>query len=325
MRRRRRAAAAAEGLCSQLLRWVFVKLLGRVRRVGALHQSFREEQPVVFSVGIGKDISFDTSVVHNHTNARVFCFDPTLNATQFGILKGAAVVKGELDRKWRWVQLDGGRWVQWPVNTTSRLSFHPHGLGGTDRLVRFYHHIDPNITSLTATPGLPNYETAPQITAAMFGPPALRRRSKEAPAVARAQDGHRVRSRSAIHRLLEAPPAEACRWRARVVVVLGCREGGRRWFRRVISKRCCRRHAASMTKDEPHRQSQQLPPNRSAIHRLLARVQTVYLDTIGGAPGQPHSLSEEVRGAHVQQALDAEARDAAPASRVLTQSTPSSG
>jgi FkbM family methyltransferase len=70
----------------------------------------------VISIGISHDVTFDVSMVRRH-GARVFCFDPTINAAQFArAVRHTNASKAE----------------------RGRLRFWPFGLGHDDEVAEFY-------------------------------------------------------------------------------------------------------------------------------------------------------------------------------------------
>jgi hypothetical protein len=80
---------------------------------------------VIFSVGIGNDVTFDAAMVRQHA-ARVFCFDPTVSRQQFEQL-----INGKRGARQR-----GNP----PFSPEERalISFHSFGLGAKDDLIAMW-------------------------------------------------------------------------------------------------------------------------------------------------------------------------------------------
>ena len=94
--------------------------------------------PLVYSFGIGGDVSFDVSMVKQYNARAIFCYDPTITPAAFTNL-----TKGK----------------------DQHLSFEQIGLGATDSVIDFYRSKDPRIGSLVTTPGLKGYKPEPYLTA----------------------------------------------------------------------------------------------------------------------------------------------------------------
>lgn len=102
------------------------------------------KNPVVYSFGIGRDVSFDIEMVTKY-NAKVFCYDPTISVQSFDFL-----VK-DFSKK-------------------DRLKFTQFGLGRETGVINFYKSLNPKIASLVSTPGLQGYNTSPYMIAPVMDP-----------------------------------------------------------------------------------------------------------------------------------------------------------
>jgi len=89
------------------------------------------QEPVVYSIGIGCDVSFDIAMARNY-NAHARCLDPTVSAQRFDVCSRQA---GPLE-----------------ASVRNRLTFIQMGLGPTDGNIPFYKSFNPKIASLISTP-----------------------------------------------------------------------------------------------------------------------------------------------------------------------------
>lgn len=94
--------------------------------------------PLVYSFGIGGDISFDVAMVSDFHARAVFCYDPTIDEESFATLSNAK---------------------------DANLSFSQIGLGASNKVIHFYKSRNPKIGSMVSTPGLKGYHTDPFLTA----------------------------------------------------------------------------------------------------------------------------------------------------------------
>jgi len=95
--------------------------------------------PLVYSFGVGVDISFDLAMVHDF-NASVFCYDPTISNESFALLN---------------------------KEHNTNISFLQIGAGPSNEVIHFYKSNNPIIQSLVSTPGLKGYGANPHLTAAV--------------------------------------------------------------------------------------------------------------------------------------------------------------
>ena len=94
-------------------------------------------RPNIFSVGIGGDVSFDSAVVKRHTNAFVWCFDPSISRKRF-----ESLVRGH---------------ARLTPDELRRIAFYPFGLSHTDDVMPMFRSEDRRIGSLVSTPGVRGY------------------------------------------------------------------------------------------------------------------------------------------------------------------------
>jgi FkbM family methyltransferase len=99
--------------------------------------------PLVYSFGIGPDISFDVSMVQDFGAKSVFCYDPTVDKDHFAKL--VATYNSS--------------------NISDQLHFSQIGIGESNGIIKFFKSENPKIGSLVSTPGLKGYQTQPHITA----------------------------------------------------------------------------------------------------------------------------------------------------------------
>jgi len=97
--------------------------------------------PLVYSFGIGVDISFDVAMVNEFGARDVFCYDPTITKETF-----AEMSKGK----------------------ERNLSFYQLGAGISYDVIHFYKSTNPIIQSLVSTPGLSGYNKEPYLSAAVL-------------------------------------------------------------------------------------------------------------------------------------------------------------
>ncbi len=98
------------------------------------------DSPLVYSFGIGGDVSFDVSMVKDYGAKSVFCYDPTIDKDKF-----TKIVANS--------------------NCTDHLHFSQIGVGESNGTIQFFKSKSPKIGSLVSTPGLEGYETTPIMTA----------------------------------------------------------------------------------------------------------------------------------------------------------------
>lgn len=77
-----------------------------------------KENPIVYSFGVGEDISFDLELIRKY-NCSVYAFDPTPKAI---------------------------KWIQ-EQNQSSKFCFFPYGISYKDGIEKFYLPINPNYVS----------------------------------------------------------------------------------------------------------------------------------------------------------------------------------
>ena len=98
-------------------------------------------EPIVYSVGIGSDLSFDIAMIRQF-RATVYAFDPTMTRHQYA---NATV------------------FVNASAQELERLTFFPFGLGGTDDVVPFYRMAHRH-GMMSSRPGKP-FESTPYLQA----------------------------------------------------------------------------------------------------------------------------------------------------------------
>lgn len=94
--------------------------------------------PLVYSFGIGVDVSFDVAIVRDFGARAVFCYDPTIDKEYFA-------------------KISNGK--------DKNLLFSQLGAGASNDVIHFYKSKDPRIQSLVSTPGLSGYNIEPYLTA----------------------------------------------------------------------------------------------------------------------------------------------------------------
>ena len=99
--------------------------------------------PLVYSFGIGSDITFDVSMVQDYGAESIFCYDPTVDKDHFAKL--VATYNSS--------------------NISDQLHFSQIGLGESNGIVKFFKSENPKIGSLVSTPGVKGYQSQPHITA----------------------------------------------------------------------------------------------------------------------------------------------------------------
>lgn len=95
-----------------------------------------DKNSVVFSIGIGSDVSFDVEIMR-FSGASVFCFDPTIHRTQFEDIVGKYNLTESEQKK---------------------IHFLPFGIGQKNDVSDFYRSTNTGIASLTSTPHAEGYD-----------------------------------------------------------------------------------------------------------------------------------------------------------------------